>query len=236
MNTSLFFRVKNKLRRMSSSYKQSVPNSVVDKRQEETVKRWFKDKGDKTMRLNYPLNEGSLVIDVGGYKGEWANEIFKKYRSNIIIFELHRPFHEQIRKRFAGNNKIRPFPVGLGSQTEQVNFSVAENSSSVFVNNETLNENKKELVQLQSVKEFLQEQHISHVDLIKINIEGGEYDLLEAIIQNNLTACFQNIQVQFHDFFPDARSRMNQIQQALQQTHELTYQYEFVWENWRLKA
>jgi hypothetical protein len=43
----------------------------------------------------------------------------------------------------------------------------------------------------------------------------------------------ENIQVQFHDFVPDAEGRMQRIQEKLAQTHELTYQYLFVWENWR---
>jgi hypothetical protein len=42
--------------------------------------------------------------------------------------------------------------------------------------------------------------------------------------------------VQFHDFVPNAEPRMRQIQQALAETHELTYAYPFVWENWRRKA
>ena len=37
-----------------------------------------------------------------------------------------------------------------------------------------------------------------HVDLIKINIEGGEYELLEAILDNNLAKAFDNLQIQFH--------------------------------------
>jgi hypothetical protein len=32
-----------------------------------------------------------------------------------------------------------------------------------------------------------------------MNIEGGEYDLLEYMIKNQLTEKFENIQVQFHE-------------------------------------
>lgn len=38
-----------------------------------------------------------------------------------------------------------------------------------------------------------------------------------------------------HDFVPDAKRRMQKIQAALSRTHNLTYQYPFVWENWRIK-
>jgi hypothetical protein len=37
------------------------------------VTRWFKDKGDETLRLEYPeLNKDSLVFDLGGYHGDFS--------------------------------------------------------------------------------------------------------------------------------------------------------------------
>ena len=69
-------------------------------------------------------------------------------------------------------------------------------------------------------------------DLIKINIVGGEYEVLEILLKNNMISIFKNIQVQFHDFIVDnAKERMNAIQKKLALTHVLTFQYEFVWEN-----
>ena len=40
---------------------------------------WFKIQGDKTLRLNYNLNDASLVFDLGGYEGQWSSDIFSKY-------------------------------------------------------------------------------------------------------------------------------------------------------------
>ena len=38
------------------------------------------------------------------------------------------------------------------------------------------------------------------IDLLKINIEGGEYEVLENLIENDLIKNIDNIQIQFHDF------------------------------------
>ena len=51
-------------------------NKIVDKLR---AAQWFKDNGDKTHRLNYNLNEKSIVFDLGGYEGQWASDIFSKY-------------------------------------------------------------------------------------------------------------------------------------------------------------
>ena len=71
------------------------------------------------------------------------------------------------------------------------------------------------------------------VDLMKINIEGGEYDGLDKLVGTGLIKGIKSIQVQFHDFVPDAEKRVKDIHDKLQVTHIPTYQYEFVWENWQ---
>ena len=70
---------------------------------------------------------------------------------------------------------------------------------------------------------------------MKINIEGGEYDLLEHLIETGFVKNIFDLQIQFHDFIPNARGRMENIQKKLKKTHKLSYQYEFVWESWKLK-
>lgn len=74
---------------------------------------------------------------------------------------------------------------------------------------------------------------IKNINLLKINIEGGEYDLLEHIIQHNLQEKIENIQVQFHKNIDDSECRRKNIQQLLKKTHVLTYNYDFIWENWQ---
>jgi len=71
--------------------------------------------------------------------------------------------------------------------------------------------------------DFIKEYKIGRIDLMKINIEGGEYDLLEHLLDSAFISNIYNIQVQFHDFVPNAESRMNKIQESLSKTHLLTY-------------
>ena len=54
------------------------------------------------------------------------------------------------------------------------------------------------------------------------------------MIETGFVNQIDNIQVQFHDFIPNAEERMQKIQKHLEKTHRLTYQYLFVWENWNL--
>jgi FkbM family methyltransferase len=195
------------------------------------VQPWFAAKGDQTLRLDYDLNSDSIVFDVGGYKGEFAAEILCKYNANIYIFEPIKDFFLIIKNKFSNNEKVKPFNFGLAGKEQELEISLSDNSSSVYLNGEN-----RETIQLKSIVDFIKTNNIKQIDLIKINIEGGEYELLESLIDNGCISIFKNMQIQFHDFlFENAKERMNKIQENLSKTHELTYQYEFVWENWKIK-
>lgn len=191
--------------------------------------RWLADSGDLTHRVDYDLDENSIVFDLGGYKGDWSASILQKYRSNIYIFEPINQFYEKIASRFNGNPNITVFDFGLGKKDENVEISLTTDSSSIFNI-----DGEKEQIKICNLSHFLKEKNIHSVDLVKINIEGGEYDLLESMLEYNITM-FKNIQVQFHRFVPDCVDRRSNIREQLSKTHELTYDYEFIWENWKLK-
>lgn len=197
--------------------------------QKKRVMAWFKIDGDKTLRLNYDLNENSIVFDVGGYKGQWSSDIYSMYDCRIFIFEPVKEFAENIKRRFQKNKKIKVFPFGLSSRTIKTKMLLSKDGSSAMLNGQD-----NELVDLIKASDFIQNNNIENIDLIKINIEGGEYDLLENLIEAKLIKRIKKIQIQFHDFVPNAEVRMKKIQKQLEKTHHLTYQYEFVWENWEL--
>ena len=195
------------------------------------VKPWFEINGDKTYRLNYNLDEYSVVFDLGGYKGEWASDIFGKYNCYIYIFEPVKPFADNISRRFEKNSKIKVFPFGLGGGDATTKLSVSADGSSIFKTDKNLVD-----IKLVDASFFINEYNAEHIDLMKINIEGAEYDLLDNLIKNDVVTKIKNIQIQFHDFVPNAEDRMSAIQKELGKTHHLTYQYKFVWENWQLNS
>lgn len=193
---------------------------------------WFKDRGDETLRLDYNLTKDSVVFDLGGYEGKWTQKIYDKYRCNVFVFEPHELFFRTIVSRFEDVPEIEVFNFGLSKKNQTLPFVVSGASSSAFIDNKGV----ETTIKLINISTFLQEKKINKIDLMKINIEGGEYELLEGILESNLASKIINIQVQFHDFIvPFAKKKMKKIQNNLSQTHKLTYAYDFVWENWVLK-
>ncbi len=211
--------------------------SPVKSLSEQNKLKWYSINGDKTLRVNYPLNLDSIVFDVGGYEGDWAAEIAARYKCSIYVFEPVKKFFSGIQDRFKSNFQVKVFQFGIGAKDENLEIAVMDESSSVFRNKSQRHQDiTKQKIMLKSINTFVVENNISHIDLIKINIEGGEYDLLESMISSGLIKNILNVQVQFHDFVQNAGERMNKIKNKLRETHTLTYEYIYVWENWKRKT
>jgi len=199
------------------------PHSLV-------VLQWKLIDGDNTLWINYHLKKNSIVFDLGGYKGIWSETILKKYHCNIYIFEPVKEYVEKIEVRFRGSKNVKVFPYGLSGKKRNIYLRMSDNETSEFGKSGELVKSK-----VVSIKQFMKDYEIKQVDLIKINIEGGEYELLEYLLEAGLIKRFKNIQVQFHTFVPNAELRASKIQNELKETHSLSYQFPFVWENWTLK-
>jgi FkbM family methyltransferase len=196
---------------------------------ERRVLDWHSRGLDKTLRLEYDLDERSVVLDVGGYEGQWASDIFAMYRCRIHVFEPVASHAAKIARRFERNPLITVHAFGLAREDGSARISLADDQSSVL---DTRQSGASEEVRMVGIGSFAESEGLTHIDLMKINIEGGEYDLLEHLLDSGRIQQFRNVQVQFHDFFPAARERRMSICERLVQTHHRTYAIEFVWENW----
>jgi FkbM family methyltransferase len=194
------------------------------------VRQWWADGGDARSRFDYDLGRNSLVLDLGGYEGQWASDIYARYRCRITVFEPVSAYAESIRARFRLNDDIDTCEFGLGASSRSETIYIRGAGSSTF--------GKKadaERIEIADVADWFRERNVDNVDLMKINIEGGEFELLERMLETDLIRRVRDFQIQFHNIAPDATQRMERIKQGLLATHDPGYQYKFVWENWTRK-
>jgi FkbM family methyltransferase len=205
--------------------------SISDRNKE----KWYADGAEKTLRYNYDLNAESVVVDVGGYEGDFAAELYARYKSKIYVFEPVSTYIKKLQERFRQNQDIRIISKGLGARNEAIDIYIMDEASSHTRKEYNNKGGTLEKAEIMDVVRFMEEHAFNQVDLIKINIEGAEYDLLDRIIEQGLLNRFKNLQIQFHDFYPDFQARYNKIRKELEKNHTITFEYPFVWENWRLK-
>lgn len=194
---------------------------------------WRESDGDNTLLLNFSLTSKDIVYDIGGYHGDWSSAISQKYGSTINIFEAVPAFAELCSKRFNDFDNVNVFSYGLGAKAQKLPIYLSDNSSSMTKRvgkhsvsadirpfNFVLGENKSN----------------QKISLVKINIEGGEYDLLDYILLQGYAKYIKTFLIQFHDFIPNADSRRENIRVQLSQTHVESWSYDYIWEVWSIKV
>lgn len=178
------------------------------------------------LRYEYNLNPDSVVLDCGGYEGRFADEIFRRYGCTVHVLEPVKPFYDKIVERFHGNPKIHVHNYGIGGENDSVKFSIKGDMTGAYADNPETEE-----VKIVDVAEILAE-FGPKIDLLKLNVEGSEFSVLEAMVRWSMLGIVENIQVQWHDVVPDAKYRYDKLQERLARTHHLTFDHGWVWQNW----
>ncbi len=196
------------------------------------VKIWYADPKNRFYKTDFDINSSAVVFDLGGFEGQWASDIYSRFNCEINVFEPVPQYADEIKERFKQNSKIKVYPYGLFNKNMKTAIAIQGEGSSTLNKREDSSKTEIELVRF---IDFVKDNSINAIDLMKINIEGAEYDLLDDIIDNGYLPNIDNLIIQFHDFFPDSKERMERIHQKLKQTHERTFFHEFVWEGWKRK-
>jgi FkbM family methyltransferase len=190
------------------------------------IKKWFDDNADYSHRLNYNLNKDSIVIDLGGYKGWFTEQINNKFGCKIFCFEPVEQYAALIKDKFINFKNILVFPMAISIKNGKDVMSVDGDASSMHIKTDNMIE-----INCITLDKIMLDYNINQIDLIKINIEGEEYALLEYMVKNKLIKKCINIQIQFHKI-KDYETKYKYIKEQLEKTHHLTYNYPFVFENW----
>lgn len=170
------------------------------------------------LRYEYALVPESVVIDLGAYQGEWANEIHARYGCQVTVIEPT----EYIRDYAHGPiiNKA------AGTHNGKMSFGGRAYYTSTFEQGD----HEYECIDVNQIIEGY-----PIIDLLKVNIEGAEYDVLGHIVGAGLHTRIKNIQVQFHKVGGVPYELWyKELADKLNKTHVHTWYYPFCWENWQL--
>jgi FkbM family methyltransferase len=195
--------------------------------------KFVQDGYNNLLYQNLKINNNSIVFDIGGYKGEFTERILSICQCKIYIFEPVNEFYNIINKKYENIPLVSSYNLGLGGEKKIIKINVRGSSSSTF-NLDSNNVHTEEII-IESINEFIKENKIDFIHIMKINIEGGEYSLIESLINTNYIQNINIILVQFHDFVPNAKIMRKNIQRDLLATHNKIYDYPFIWEKWVLK-
>ena len=194
--------------------------------------RWDKDNGNFHLIANYPLNEDSWVIELGGYQGHWTHRIVSEYKCNILVVEPIIDFCKTIYETWSGNSKVIIENNGISTEEKNIQLSYNMDASSQYIN---LTDQKID-VKCYTLEQYMEKYNIEKVDLMQVNIEGEEYPLFEQWIQSDILKKFHYLQIQFHEIGGDCRERKDKIEEGLRNLgFENQWDYDMVFTSWKNK-
>jgi FkbM family methyltransferase len=172
----------------------------------------------ESLRYDYPLTADSMVVEVGCNTGNWAEAMSIVWSCRILTYEPIKQFYDVAVARFAANGlnrQIRVENAAVGARDGMGVFHVRGDLSGFYT------EGESEEVMIVSVAQMLANPWIvsAKIDVMALNCEGGEYDILEDLLETGEIARMENLQVQWHSVVEDFSVRRAVLRHKLAETH-----------------
>lgn len=169
------------------------------------------------------LNEDAVVYSFGiGEDISFDIKMYQEQNCHVFCFDPTPKSIQWIEQQDLPQN-IHFHPFGISSKTGIVDFYLPQNTDHVsgsLVQQKNIDTKRKVSVPMKSLTDIMQELGHSQIDVLKMDIEGSEYEIIESIIENKIP--ITQLLIEFHDrFFPDGRERTIR---AVQQLKEAGYE------------
>ena len=202
----------NKIKKLINRFKYSYIKIKIN-----CEKKWFgTNYGGFYLNPEY-INEKSIIYSFWiGEDISFDLSIIKEFDCNVFGFDFTPKSIEWISKnRFNSNFKFYDF--GIGTETKTMKFYPPKNINHVsgsLIIQKNVNKEQSIDVMVKSLKDIMIDNNHNKVDVLKLDIEGYEYELFESIDFSKLH--INQILVEFHGrFYNDGKSKTLKIIERL---------------------
>ena len=149
------------------------------------------------------LGPGTVVVDAGAHKGEFSRTMTQDYGCTCYLVEANPLLAEKMRE----NGVENVINAALGGDDGFARFITRENpeGGGIIANLTDTGEASVE-VETVSLPTLVERLSLPKIDLLKLDIEGAEFDLFRKIPGKFLEGIGQ-ITVEFHDFLPTFKNQ-----------------------------
>ena len=143
--------------------------------------------GEKEWLKKYLKNKkNATVIDVGANIGNYSKKILKiNSDTKLFAFEPHPKTFNRLKNNVKAS-LFYPLNLGVGDKEEDLtlyDYDTNDGSQHASLYKEVIEDlhkgkSNKHIVKVVTLDKFLTKQKIGHIDLLKIDVEGNEYNVL----------------------------------------------------------
>ena len=153
--------------------------------------------GNRIYEKKFQVEENDIVVDIGATVGEFTYSILHKKPKHCYVVEPMAVFFDTLKKNLEGH---------------PVSFTNAAISSSK--NLEIYWDNEVQTCRALTFKEFIEQNRLFKIDFLKVDCEGGEYDIFSEENIDFLTR-IPKIAVEFHTGFSGFTEKFQKIKNNL---------------------
>lgn len=167
----------------------------------------------------YPniLNSASIIYSFGiGEDISFDVMLIEEHKCQVFGFDPTPKSIEWI------NNQQLPsfftfFDYGIDSKTGHVNFNLPKNKNHIsgsVVNHQNVDENNIVSVPMKCLKDIANELGHNHINILKMDIEGSEFEVIDNILSSSIE--IEQILIELHErFFVDGKTRTEKLFKSL---------------------
>ena len=147
--------------------------------------------------LENSLSDNSIVYSAGiGTDISFDLSIIQKYRCDIFGFDPTPEVAQWLKSQEVPNSFYFE-PVGISAINETVKFFLPENPQHISHSAKPANANQKSIdLPVCNLQTIMRQKQHSYIDLLKMDIEGFEYAVIEDLLLQNLS--IKQLLVEFH--------------------------------------
>lgn len=191
--------------------------------------KWFLLNREK-LKYDMDLKAGGIVLDIGAYKGQYTKKMLTKNKD--MVFFLYEPIAEYFQtcqNLFRDRKSVTIYQAAVSSDGRDFQMEVdglrsrhsSDNSGgSVSITS----------IDIQKIFDTAPE-----FELLKMNIEGMEYECLGKLISTNSLVKAKYLLIQFHNFEDQSSYNLEKIHETLNKDFINIWKYEWTWELWKRK-
>lgn len=222
-----FNNVKNRIMETSSLARRLYGLKLVLQQGFTEESKWFVLNREK-LKYQMSLKEDGLVLDFGGYMGDFSAKLLKiNPKLQCKVYEPVTHFANFCQNRFKDNGNVEIIISGVSSDGRSLKM-IIDGPRTKIDSNTNLESFKS--VSINSIFDNLEE-----IELVKMNIEGMEYECLEALESNNTLKKVKYLLIQFHNFNSDSEKDYESAIKTIEKSHTSVFKYKWLWELFKIK-
>ena len=175
---------------------------------------------------NFNINDLDTIIDIGANVGLFAKYMYSKGSKKVILVEANPNLESNIKNMLDDDyNRSSVYLSPIFSEKKTVTFNYSDNNSAIgsiaFDSTKGVDyESLTNSIELETITldEIIEKEGIERISLLKCDIEGGEYDLIPSLTDNQMSM-IDKFMIEFHS------NDNNQIQPILDKLNSHGFNY-----------